>query len=127
MLSQAARQLALQLLVQLARAALAPRLQQLVARRHLDDDAHVSACAHGDGDERELHVEDREEALVETEPVVLFVLAPLYELAHEVHALLLAHGAHAKQVADVDDAEPADLEVMLGERRNDPERRSSRG
>ena len=70
-LRAAARQLALQPLVQLHRRVLAARLEQLIARRHLDDHTHVAARANGHRDQGELDVEDREEAFIEPKPVVI--------------------------------------------------------
>ena len=61
---------------------------------------------------RELDVEDVGGRAVEPGAVDPLRLVPLLELDDDLDALLLAHGAHAEDRRDVDDADAADLHVV---------------
>src|SRR6266545_4383614 len=66
-----------QVVLELARRVVAHELQELVARRHLDDGGHVAARAHRDVEERQLLVEHGVDLFVDAEAVVLGVLVPV--------------------------------------------------
>src|SRR5438105_4244827 len=114
------RDLARELLLELLGGVMALQLEQVVARRHLDDGGQVAAGAHRDHEQRYLDVEDGVLLLLDAEPVVLDLVVPLDQLHHHLHLLALAHGGHAEEVLDVDDADPADLHVVLDDLRSAP-------
>ncbi len=98
-----------------------PGAQQLVARRDLHEDGDVPARGDRHPDHRNGHAEDLEPLLVETQPVVLAARLPPFELHDELDALRAACRGDAEEIADVDDAQPADFHVVPRQLRAAPE------
>src|SRR5687767_5141397 len=96
---------------------MAAHLEELIARRDLDDRRDVAARRNGNAQERKLDAEDVEALLVETETVVCARGIPGCELDHELEDLFVANRGDAEEILDVDDAETADLHVVLDELR----------
>ncbi len=99
-----------------------PRLaQELVARRDLDDAAHVAPRPHRQAHLADVHAEDLAKVIVEPDAIVVRFLAPELEVHDQVEAPAIAHRGHPEQIFDVEDAEPAHLDVMPEQRRRLPE------
>src|SRR4051812_29353287 len=92
------------------------KLEQMVPGRHLDERGQVPAGSDRDDRQRDLDTDDVEELLFDAEPVVFLLRVPLDQLDHQLDLLALADGRDAEQVLDVDDAETANLHVMLDDR-----------
>ena len=95
----------------------AGHLEEVIARGDLEDDGHVAARLHGDLEHGQAHAEQIEAEVVEAEPVELPIALPGAELDDELDDLLLADGGGAEELAHVDDADAAELEVVAEQRR----------
>src|SRR5712671_8009757 len=93
------------------------QLEQVVPGGDLDDGGQVAAGAHRHDEQRHLGVQHAVLLLLDTEPVVLDPVVPLDQLHHHLDLLAVPHRRHAEQVLDVDDADPADLHVVLDDLR----------
>src|SRR5215470_15005339 len=100
-------------------------LEQMVARGHLDDGGQVAPRTNRDDQERHLRVEDAVLLLLDAEAVVLDPVVPFDQLHHHLDLLAFAHGRDAEEVLDVDDADAADLHVVLDDLRAAPVDRPS--
>src|SRR2546423_12049707 len=87
--------------------------EQVVHRHDLADHGQILAGVERHRDHREGHVEHAGRLTVDSGTVVLARRVPLVELHHDLDALLLPHGPHAEQGADVDEPDAADLHVVL--------------
>src|SRR5712692_9511660 len=87
--------------------------EQVVAGGDLDDGGQVAAGAHRHDEQRHLGVEHAVLLLLDAQAVVLDAIVPLDQLHHHLDLLAVAYRRHAEQVLDVDDADPADLHVVL--------------
>src|SRR5882762_6631606 len=96
------------------------QLEQVVPGGDLDDGDQVAARAHRHDEQRHLGVQHAVLLLLDTEPVVLDPVVPLDQLHHHLDLLAVPHRRHAEQVLDVDDADPADLHVVLDDLRAAP-------
>src|SRR5207249_7880273 len=82
--------------------------EQVVHRHDLADHGEVLARVQGHHDDRQAHVEQGRLPGVQSGAVVLATRLPVFQLHHDLDALLLAHGADPEQPLDVDQADPAD-------------------
>src|SRR5690349_21090173 len=89
--------------------------EQVIHRHDLTDYGEVLARVEGHRDERQRHVEDLRGLPVDAGSVVFARRVPIVELDHDLDAFLLAHRTDAEQGANVDQPDPADLHVMLGQ------------
>ena len=90
-----------------------PRLpEQLVARRNLDDRAHVTPRAHRQHDLPDGHTEQFSVTVFQTDTVVGSICLPQLQFDDQVQPLPLADGGHPEQVFDVQDAQATHLDVM---------------
>ena len=89
--------------------------QQLVARRHLDQDGDVAARGHRHADHRDPDAQHVVARIVEAEAIVLAARLPALELHDQLDPLRRPGRRDAEEILDVDQAEAADLHVMAGQ------------
>src|SRR5215208_7658635 len=85
---------------------------QVYAHRRLDERREVAARAHGQDEVRDGDAEDVHRPLFEAEPVDLGRVHPALEPDVQPQLLRAADGRDAEQLADVEDAEAANLHVL---------------
>src|SRR5438477_5441004 len=105
--------LARQLLLEVLRRMMTLQLEQMVARGDFHDGGEVAAGTHRDDEQRHLGVQDAVLLLLDAQAVVLHAVVPFDQLHHHLHLLPIANGGDAEQILDVDDADSADLHVVL--------------
>ena len=105
------------LLGEFHRGVVAHALLAVVDGRDLEDDGKVPAGRDGDGDRRDLHAENFGVLRLDAEPVIRLAVAPRDHVDDEVDVGAFLDRAHAEQLRDVDDADAAQLDIMLEYRR----------
>ena len=90
----------------------AAHAQQLIARGDLDENRQIAAGRNRHLDQRHLQPDQVVGGVVEPEAVVFAALIPALELHDELDPFRRSRRGHAKQIADVDQPEPAYFHVV---------------
>src|SRR3989338_8197046 len=100
--------------------------QESVAHGDLDDRRDVPTGSHRNLNQRKADVEKGVSQLFDAEAVVLHRRVPVVQFDDDLDLFLLANCGYTEQVADVDDAEAANLHVKFYDLRAFPDERGRR-
>ena len=103
--------------VELLRRIVAHLLLAAVHGRGLTDDREIPPRANRERVADHAHTENFRVLILHAEAVVVLGLIPVLKFNHEVHGLHIFHALCAEQRAHVDDADAAELDKVLGNRR----------
>ena len=105
------------LLGELERGVVAHALLAVVDGRDLEDDGKVPSGRDRDGDGWNLHVENFGVLRLNAKAVIRLSIAPGNHVDDEVNVAAVLDRAHAEKLGDVDDADAAQLDIVLEYRR----------
>src|SRR5210317_2009425 len=90
---------------ELLRAVMSRGLEDVIARRNLEDHRHVAAGPNRDSQHGNRNAKDVQRGFVEAEAIERLVVAPRADLDHELQRLFGTDGVGPEQITNVDDAD----------------------